>query len=161
MQCTKEALYDAAMNLVHIKTPCVGICSTGIGDDVCRGCKRYAHEVIDWNGYTYSQKAHIEVRLVTLLTQIIQNKFIITDEERLKWQIQNQPVTVSKHRNLYCQAYELLKAGASQIKNLDNFGLQLMPEFENFSIKMICDDVDHEFYTLSVAHYQRYFHNFA
>lgn len=149
------------MNLSHIKTPCVGICSTGIGDDVCRGCKRYAHEVIDWNGYSYSQKAHIEVRLVTLLTQIIKNKFTIVDEDRLKWQILNQPVMVSKHRNLYCQAYELLKAGASQIKYLDEFGLQLMPESVNSPIKLICDEIDHEFYTLSVAHYQRYFHNFA
>ncbi|MEC7008614.1 MAG: DUF1289 domain-containing protein, partial [Pseudomonadota bacterium] len=38
------------MNLKPIKTPCIGVCSTGIGDSVCRGCKRFSHEVIHWNG---------------------------------------------------------------------------------------------------------------
>ena len=38
--------------MASIKTPCLGICSTtSVGDVVCRGCKRYAFEVIDWNGY--------------------------------------------------------------------------------------------------------------
>ena len=30
-------------------TPCIGICSTVYGDEVCRGCKRTFTEVIDWN----------------------------------------------------------------------------------------------------------------
>lgn len=34
-----------------IKTPCIGLCSTVYGDLVCRGCKRFHHEVIQWNGY--------------------------------------------------------------------------------------------------------------
>ncbi|MDC1160500.1 DUF1289 domain-containing protein, partial [Luminiphilus sp.] len=25
-----------------IRTPCIGVCSTGVGDVVCRGCKRFA-----------------------------------------------------------------------------------------------------------------------
>jgi hypothetical protein len=149
------------MKLLTIKTPCVGICSTGIGDDVCRGCKRYAHEVIDWNGYSYNDKAIIEGRLVSLLTRIIQNKWVISDENKLQWQIKVQQISVSTHRNLYCQAYELIKAGASQIKQLDDFGLRLMPEVRSTPLKVICEEIDHEFYTLSVAHYERYFSNFA
>ena len=39
-----------------VKTPCIGVCSTGIGDSVCRGCKRFSHEVIDWNSYSQEQK---------------------------------------------------------------------------------------------------------
>ncbi|MEM9624509.1 MAG: DUF1289 domain-containing protein, partial [Pseudomonadota bacterium] len=33
------------------RTPCVGICSTTYGDLVCRGCKRFAHEIVQWNAY--------------------------------------------------------------------------------------------------------------
>jgi predicted Fe-S protein YdhL (DUF1289 family) len=40
---------------VRTPTPCIGVCSTGIGDVVCRGCKRYAQEVIHWNGYSEQQ----------------------------------------------------------------------------------------------------------
>ena len=39
-----------------IKTPCVGLCSTVYGDLVCRGCKRFHHEVIQWNGYNEEEK---------------------------------------------------------------------------------------------------------
>lgn len=144
------------MNLLKIKTPCVGICSTGIGDEVCRGCKRYAHEVIDWNGYSEPEKAIIENRLVSLLTQIIQNKWLVIDEDKLRWQIQVQPITVSA-RNIYCQSYELIKAGASQIKHIDDFGLRLLGESKEKTLKHLCEEIDHEFYALSVAHYQRYF----
>ncbi|MCA4075779.1 DUF1289 domain-containing protein, partial [Pseudomonas kurunegalensis] len=36
------------MSNKSIKTPCVGLCSTVYGDTVCRGCKRFHHEVINW-----------------------------------------------------------------------------------------------------------------
>ncbi|HMW48455.1 MAG TPA: DUF1289 domain-containing protein, partial [Cellvibrionaceae bacterium] len=26
--------------MYQVRTPCIGVCSTGIGDVVCRGCKR-------------------------------------------------------------------------------------------------------------------------
>lgn len=153
--------YDGAMNLPVIKTPCVGICSTGIGDDVCRGCKRYAHEVIDWNSYSHAQKAAIEERLVKLLTTIIDSKFHIVDEQRLQWQINNQPVMVPKHRNLSCQAYSLIKAGASSITDIADFGLAVYPEWQQTSLKQLCQIIDEDFYALSVAHFQRYYRQFA
>ncbi|MEM1432959.1 MAG: DUF1289 domain-containing protein [Pseudomonadota bacterium] len=48
------------------RTPCVGVCSTTYGDLVCRGCKRFAHEIVDWNRYSDSQRAEIMERLETL-----------------------------------------------------------------------------------------------
>ncbi|MCZ6708751.1 MAG: DUF1289 domain-containing protein, partial [Gammaproteobacteria bacterium] len=44
-------------------TPCVGICSTTFGDLVCRGCKRFAHEVVQWNGFEPAQQAIVWARL--------------------------------------------------------------------------------------------------
>ncbi|MEO1955257.1 MAG: DUF1289 domain-containing protein, partial [Gammaproteobacteria bacterium] len=37
-----------------VKTPCIGVCSTVFGDEVCRGCKRFQNEVIEWNSYNNS-----------------------------------------------------------------------------------------------------------
>jgi len=153
----KVRLYDGGMNLLKIKTPCVGICSTGIGDEVCRGCKRYAHEVIDWNGFTEQQKSMIEARLVGFLTQIIQNKWSIINRELLQWQIQIQPILISGHRNEYCQSFDLIKAGASQISDIEQFGIRLQPGAEGKTLKKLCEEIDREFYALSVAHYERYF----
>lgn len=52
-------------------TPCVGRCSTVFGDAVCRGCRRYNHEVIQWNTYTAEQHAAVWVRLDAQLDQIL------------------------------------------------------------------------------------------
>ena len=58
------------------RSPCVGICSTTYGDLVCRGCRRFSHEIVGWNGYTEEQKALILVRLKQLkrgvLTQYLE-----------------------------------------------------------------------------------------
>ena len=43
-----------------LKTPCIGVCSTVFGDDVCRGCKRFQHEVIQWNSYSDPEKEYQE-----------------------------------------------------------------------------------------------------
>ena len=54
------------------RTPCVGICSTTYGDLVCRGCKRFAHEIVGWNGYTVVQQQTVESRLRSLRLGAIQ-----------------------------------------------------------------------------------------
>lgn len=145
------------MALTPIKTPCIGVCSTGLGDDVCRGCKRFKHEVIDWNAYNHNQKAHVDARLAQLLSNIVGSKVAIVDEALLRHQLEVQPVDPPLHRDIYCQLFALLKAGASQIKNTQDFGFKLLEPAANNNLKALVQEVDQEFYILSVAHYQRYF----
>ena len=57
-----------------VKTPCVGVCSTVFGDQVCRGCKRFHHELIEWNGYTDIQKETVWNRLESLKVLIMKSK---------------------------------------------------------------------------------------
>ena len=52
-------------------TPCVGRCSTVFGDAVCRGCRRFSHEVIYWNTYTAEQRLAVWTRLDVQLDQIL------------------------------------------------------------------------------------------
>ena len=47
-------------------SPCIGVCSTTYGDLVCRGCNRFAHEVVQWNGYEEDQRGAIWGRLEEL-----------------------------------------------------------------------------------------------
>jgi predicted Fe-S protein YdhL (DUF1289 family) len=51
-------------------TPCVGICSTAIGDDVCRGCARTFGEISFWGELSQAEKdrcwACLSVRKVWL-----------------------------------------------------------------------------------------------
>jgi len=140
-----------------IKTPCIGVCSTGIGDDVCRGCKRFAHEVIDWNAYSHEQRAAIDARLQALLRQVVEAKIRVVNEPLLRQQIDLQQIRYNSDHNSYCWVFDLLKAGASQIEDLALYGCELNPEWRGRSLRELKVAIDADFHTLSRAHYDRYF----
>lgn len=140
----------------RVPTPCIGVCSTGLGDEVCRGCKRFAHEVIDWNAYTEEQKRVIDQRLEDFLGQVVANKLTVFDPDLLELQLQLQQIRYSAHRSPLVWAFELLRAGASQIDDPADFGLRLRPAFERRPLTQLREDIDREFYLLSEAHYDRY-----
>jgi predicted Fe-S protein YdhL (DUF1289 family) len=144
------------MLLNRVKTPCIGVCSTGIGDSVCRGCKRFAHEVIDWNRYSEEQKRIIDRRLAGFLSQCVRNRLLVVDERRLRSQLLAQQIRFNETHDAYCWAYSLLKAGASQIGDPADFGLFLHREWQEGPRARLREEIDQEFYTLSVAHYERY-----
>ncbi|MEC8074738.1 MAG: DUF1289 domain-containing protein, partial [Pseudomonadota bacterium] len=64
------------------RTPCVGICSTTYGDLVCRGCKRFAHEIVQWNGYDEGQQDAVRERLTRLRDEILE-ALLVCDEPSL------------------------------------------------------------------------------
>jgi predicted Fe-S protein YdhL (DUF1289 family) len=140
----------------RVKTPCIGVCSTGIGDRVCRGCKRFAHEVINWNGYSEAEKRLIDQRLGDFLSRCTQNKLQVLDAELLEQQLVSRQIAYPAHRDVYCWAYALLKAGASQIGDPSEYGLQIDAEFRELPLAELRKVIDEEFYILSEAYYERY-----
>ncbi|MEH6518051.1 MAG: DUF1289 domain-containing protein [Halioglobus sp.] len=139
-----------------VKTPCIGVCSTGIGDTVCRGCKRFEHEVIHWNGYSETQKRAVDQRLSGFLSQCVSNKLRVTDEALLRWQLEVQQIAFIPHHDEYCWTYSLIKAGASQIKIAKEYGFEVDLAFRDLTLLELRETIDTEFFTLSQAHYDRY-----
>ncbi len=139
-----------------VKTPCIGVCSTGIGDRVCRGCKRFAHEVIHWNSYNNEEKLIIEQRLSLFLSQCTRNKLQVIDASLLRTQLESQQIAFPEHRDVYCWAYCLLKAGGSQIDDPAEYGLMIDAEYRDFRLDKLRIIIDEEFFTLSDAYYERY-----
>jgi len=142
---------------VRVKTPCIGVCSTGIGDSVCRGCKRFAHEIIHWNSYTQAEKRIIDQRLEHFLVQIVESKLRVTSPQRLQLFLDRQRVPYPAHKSPYIWAYELLRVGASQLSDLSQYGLELDAQYRHADLRDLRMDIDAEFYILSEAYYQRYF----
>ena len=70
------------MTISNRRTPCVGICSTTYGDLVCRGCKRFAHEIVQWNGYDETQKSAIWDRLHALRDEVVLQQVSVVDDAR-------------------------------------------------------------------------------
>lgn len=143
--------------VARVKTPCIGVCSTGIGDSVCRGCKRFAHEVIHWNGYSEGQKRIVDQRLEHFLAQIVETKLRVVDAQRLQWHLDIQQIPYPRHKHPAIWAYELLRAGASQLVDLSQYGLELDAEYAETGLSQLRHAIDAEFFILSEAYYQRYF----
>jgi predicted Fe-S protein YdhL (DUF1289 family) len=139
-----------------VKTPCIGVCSTGIGDTVCRGCKRFSHEVIDWNSYTLVQKQAVDQRLSGFLSQCVSNKLRVLDTALLRWQLEVQQIRFVEQHDEYCWVFSLLKAGAGQVDNTLDFGFEVDLHYRKLPLIELREIIDQEFYTLSEAHYERY-----
>ncbi len=152
----EEAKINTAVDQ-RVASPCIGVCSTGIGDSVCRGCKRFMHEIIHWNGYSESEKRAVKNRLDLLLAQVIASKIEIRDADLLRKQLELQKIRFDVFSRPSSWVFELLRAGAKQIGSLDEFGCTVLPAFSDMSLMELKDDIDHDFYVLSTVHYERYF----
>lgn len=140
-----------------LRTPCIGVCSTGIGDSVCRGCKRFLHEVVDWNAYGIFEKQSVLERIETLLNQIISDKLKVVNEKCLLQFLSEQNINCDNYIGLNACVFALLKAGAEQMGDWQLYGVELKPAHADKSPRQIRDEIDRELYLLSCAHYQRYF----
>ena len=139
-----------------VRTPCIGVCSTGIGDDVCRGCKRFAHEVIDWNAYSEGQRRVIAERREGYLANAVRSQLEIVDQALLLSQLKHQQIRFDEAQNPYCWVFELLRAGASQIENPAHYGLRLTVQARGASLVELRQRIDEDFYALSQAYYLRF-----
>lgn len=150
-------LVSAPMSTSPVKTPCIGVCSTGIGDVVCRGCKRFEYEVIGWNGFTQAERRAVLIRIDSLLEQIVARWLFIADTEALMTGLRAQQVQFDPARVPASWVVELLKAGASQMEDPTGFGLQRSTLAMGKPMREVRDQIDAEFYALSCAHFERYF----
>ncbi|AZC19069.1 MULTISPECIES: DUF1289 domain-containing protein [Pseudomonas] len=137
-----------------IKTPCIGLCSTVYGDVVCRGCKRFEYEVIQWNTYDEPQKQAILRRFDKLLNQVMHDKCEIFDPERLAFEVRSRKMNCSAEDSIpYC-AYQIIRRGAAVISNIEAFGIRVLPAYQGLSLVELRDVIDSEFFALSLASYQ-------
>ena len=95
-------------------TPCLGICSTTYGDNVCKGCKRFIHEVINWNKYTAIEKEVVNSRLETFKLTVLKDRFLITDVNLLAFKLNEQGINFNDSLDPMTWIFDLLRAAGSQ-----------------------------------------------
>lgn len=140
-----------------VKTPCIGICSTGVGDSVCRGCKRFAHEVIQWNGYSDTERQAIMQRLDSLLESVVNARVQILDESKLKLQLREHHVRFGAEQSLSSLVYLALRSFGGQLPSMAAVGCKVQAPWQDLNVAQLKETIEATFYELSCAHYQRYF----
>lgn len=136
-----------------IPTPCVGICSTVFGDTVCRGCKRYAQEIIDWNAYGANQRQVVERRLNDLLVRVLVDKIRVTDPGLLAARLRDHGIRFSRYRDPVCWVLDLLRTLRNLIRSPRHWGFEVLGSWRGCTLTELYMQIDQEFYALSEAHY--------
>lgn len=142
-------------------TPCVGICSTTYGDLVCRGCKRFAHEIVQWNGYAEEQREEIRLRLRALSLGALQRYLSVVDPLQLKKYLALQdsdPSGLGPDEPELLRAYAVLRAQPEL--DAAELGLELHMGFANQGLtgrQALVTAVEAEFYARAEAQYE---HNY-
>ena len=137
------------------RTPCVGICSTTYGDDVCRGCKRFSFEVINWNTFKPEERESVWKRLEKLKSQIMASRLKVFDSKKLESSIKHFQLKIKDDLNDLSKAFEVIKQVSESFNNLDEFGIDVLEK--NKSLIALKEEIESELYTLSKAHYEKYF----
>ena len=137
------------------RTPCVGICSTTYGDDVCRGCKRFSFEEINRNAFKPEERESIWKRLEKLKSQIMASRLKVFDPNKLEESIKHFQLKVKDDLNDLSKAFEVIKQVSESFDNLDEFGIDVFEK--NKSLTFLKEEIESELYTLSKAHYEKYF----
>ena len=143
--------------MMIIKTPCIGICSTtSLGDLVCRGCKRYGFEVINWNAYNADAKRAVLKRIEKFTTQLLSSRFRIFSVPNLKLGLEQNAIPFDPSLSPYCWLHNLLKKHHQQIGDLSQFGVYVLPDHAHLELQALVEQVEEELLLLSSAHLDRY-----
>ena len=137
------------------RTPCVGICSTTYGDNVCRGCKRFSFEVINWNAFKPEERESVWKRLEKLKSQIMDSRLKVFDPKKLKESINHFQLKIKDDLNDLSKAFEVIKQVSESFNNLEEFGIEVF--VKNKPLISLKEEIENELYTLSKAHYEKYF----
>lgn len=144
--------------MAAVKTPCIGICSTtSLGDAVCRGCKRYSVEVIDWNRYDENAKKAVLARTEKLICQILEGKFTIFSISHLQQGLEQAQVPYDPALSAYCWLHNLLKKNQQNMVRLEQYGVAVVPKYQALPLAELCELIEQEILVLCEAHYARYF----
>jgi predicted Fe-S protein YdhL (DUF1289 family) len=137
---------------IHLHTPCIGVCSTVYGDDVCRGCRRFSDEVVRWNGLSGDEKFSVLERLAKLIELVILDKIDRVDQDLLKSALSNFSVRYYPQHHCYTWVYSLMRARGEKLDEpgiLESCGIFLKPSQKKVPIRELLETMDEELYGMS------------
>ena len=132
----------------------MGICSTTYGDLVCRGCKRFAHEIIHWNGFDEGQREIVWERLIALRDTCVRDVVHVGLRSELEAACSARGLVYESETSTLSLAYELLRRGLNEPEIIAEARIDLRESHSAIDALKAIDDL---FLTRSQAHYERAF----
>jgi predicted Fe-S protein YdhL (DUF1289 family) len=140
--------------MTHIHTPCIGICSTVYGDDVCRGCRRFSDEIVRWNGLSQDEKLGVLDRLGKLVEVVIFDKIDRVDKDLLESALSRFSIRFYRQHHVYTWVYNLMRARGEKLDEpgaLESCGVFMKPCHQRVPMRALLETMDEELYEMSEA----------
>ena len=118
-------------------TPCLGICTTTFGDEVCKGCKRFSHEIVSWTKYSIEEREIVNDRLEKFKVQILKDRFEVFDDKLLSKNLDQMGINFNHSLNPLTWIYDLFRAAGSQTFDLENFGIKSLKNFDAVKVRAV------------------------
>ncbi|MBB3188999.1 DUF1289 domain-containing protein [Halomonas cerina] len=107
----------------RIASPCVGLCSTTVGDRVCRGCQRIDDEIRDWPALAGEERERRMAELDALRERVAGRHLRVVDPAALEAQLRRHRIRFRADQPALSRAVELLRVGRGRIHDLSRYGL--------------------------------------
>nr|WP_300312545.1 DUF1289 domain-containing protein [Halomonas sp.] len=107
----------------RIVSPCVGLCSTTVGDNVCRGCQRHDGEILRWPSFSTEQREQ-RMRELDQMRSDAASRFVeVVDAGQLEQQLLRHRIRFRQEQPALSRVVELLRVGRQQIKEVGRYGI--------------------------------------
>lgn len=117
-----------------IASPCVGLCSTTLGDPSCRGCQRSEAEIRDWFGLASDDRA-ARIQALDALREAVAGRYLrLVDAAALEAQLKRHRIRFRPEQPGLSRAVELLRVGREQIRDLARYGLVPVGQGEGLAV---------------------------
>lgn len=138
---------------IALLTPCAGRCSTVFGDSVCRGCRRFNHEVIKWNTYSIDQQTAVWRRLDLQLDQILVPMLPLANIELAEQFVLSKRVRLREDASKGRKLYHALKICEKNKNFADDSGLGI----QSHQVKKIWQEFERRVLALATASFEMAF----
>ena len=132
------------------------MCSTTYGDLVCRGCKRFSHEIVGWNDYDPDQQERVRSRLVKLHHESVRACVGVYDQ--IRWQLTIESMIDAEPTEFAPLVLAVLK---DVVRKPTEAGLEPLSLPRDVLSSDVLRSIDREFYFRSTAYYERSFKTLA
>ena len=122
---------------------------------MCRGCRRFAHEIVEWNGYNEAQKASILERLKQIKNSVLSQHLVISNESKFEKFCKALGFELV---DINDQIYAVLSYLITKSESLESAGLEVIREGDESSgVAELMRFLESEMYLRAQAQYERNF----
>jgi hypothetical protein len=123
-------------------SPCIGICSTTYGDQVCRGCKRRYDEVIGWNAMQDEEKLDILQRIDVHTAEVVEQFIEVTDPKQVRRALRKWGIRFRQDDAPLTWALHLLKFADDRIEDINDVGIKVKADYAEYPLRKLANVID-------------------